>query len=520
MAMDPAVNLKLVEEEWDAALPSLQDFVRIPNLTVSVDSTWETNGLLDRATEHVAAWVRDQKVAGCQVEVLKDPGFSPFLYVEIPGTSGSPKASNTFVMYGHLDKQPHGEGWDADISPTCGTIRDGKLYGRGAGDDGYAVYSSVIAVKVLQRQGIDHPRVVILAETSEESGSPHLAHYVEKLIGRIGEPNAVYCLDSGAEDFNTLWVTTSLRGVVMGSLEVSLIKDGFHSGIGSGIIPDAFRIVRRLLARVEDTETGQILLPELHTKIPVDRQEQMKTLAEEVGRPDVSRAFPWQPGAGPQHSDDVFRMYVDNCWEPTMTVVGFDGLPVPAKAGNVLHPSVKLQISFRIPPLVDHVQAAKAIKEAFERDPPCGARVVAKFGGGHEAAGWNAADPKPQLQEALDKSCSTYFGKPVGYMGLGGTIPLMEMLSKMFPDASLLVTGILGPGTGMHGPNEFLPIDYTKKVTAAVAMVMGVLQPEKPENWPEGVPLPDAGDARPKKRKRTFCFTQPNVPIGQCLCCL
>lgn len=307
----------------------------------------------------------------------------------------------------------------------------------------------------------------------------------------------------------------------MGSLEVSLLREGFHSGFGSGIVPDAFRVARLLLNRVEDVETGRILLPELRTKIPVERQEQMKKLVEDVGRPDVARQFPWQPGARPQFPDDVFKMYVDNTWEPTLTVVGMEGLPEPSKAGNVLHPSVKLQLSFRIPPLVDHAVAIRAIKAALERDPPCGAKVSASFGGGHEAPGWDAAELKPNLQEALRKSCHAYFGKDVGYTGVGGTIPLMEMLSRMFPDASLVVTGVLGPGTGMHGPNEFLPIDYTKKVTAAVAMVMGILEPDESEALPEGVPRPDGGLRRSeRKRKRQFCFTQPNVAIGQCQCCL
>jgi len=507
--------MELVKEEFEAAIPSLQEFVRIPNLSPAYDPDWETNGLLDKVATHAVDWINAQGVEGCTVELLKDPGFSPFVIAEIGGTQGSKKASMTYVMYGHLDKQPHGPGWDPDISPTSGLIRDGKLYGRGGGDDGYAVYTCVIAVKVLQRLGIEHPRVVIVLETTEESGSPHLGHYMEKLAPRIGIPSVVFCMDAGAEDYATLWMTTSLRGVVMGSLEVGLLRAGLHSGFGGGIVPDAFRVARQLLARVEDTETGKVKLPELHTRIPVERQEQMKAAAEVLGRPDLGKDFPWRAGARPQ-VDDVYGMYKANIWEPCMTVVGFDGLPPTSRAGNVLHPSVKMQLSFRLPPLVDHVAAARAVKEALERDPPYGAHVTADFEG-HAAAGWNAPEPRPNLQTALTDACKAVFdGREIGNAGGGGTIPLMNMLSQMFPEASLLCTGVLGPGTNMHGPNECLPIDYTKKVTAAISMVMAALVPEE-GGWPDDVPRPGAARQQTKAR---FCFTRPDVPIGQCLCCL
>jgi len=287
-------------------------------------------------------------------------------------------------------------------------------------------------------------------------------------------------------------------------------------------VPDAFRVARRLLARVEDPDTGDILLPELKTKIPVERQEQTKALASTVGRPGTE--FPWRPGAHPEGEQDAFRMHLANAWEPCMTVTGFDGLPKPERAGNVLNASVKLSLSFRLPPLVDHEKAAKAIKAAFETDPPCGATVTAAFGGGHAAKGWNAPELPENLLKAVSEACRACFGgKDVGYLGIGGTIPLMGMLEQMFPDAAMLVTGVLGPGCNMHGPNECLPIAYTKKFTAAVALVMGTIELAA-DSQPSDVPL--AAHPRPRRRTSTgsskarFCFTQPEVPVGQCLCCL
>jgi len=549
--MDTAKNLQVVSEEWDAALPSLQEFVRIPNITPACDPEWATNGLLMKVTEHVADWVKAQGVAGCTVEILEDEGLSPFLVVEVEGTKGSPKAAETFLMYGHLDKQPHGKGWAAEGSEPCGpvsgTVKEGKygaqLFGRGASDDGYAVYSCIIAVKALQRQGVDHPRMVILGECSEESGSPHLGHYVEKLSKRIGKPHTVYCLDSGAEDYERLWMTTCLRGVIMGTLEVGVLEEGFHSGIGGGVIPDAFRIARQLLARVEDPATGRILVPEMHTKIPIERQQMCKDLADAFGPPHKNRNYPWRPGAGPSDPDAAFEQYLDNLWRPCLTVTGFEGLPETAVAGNILFPGVKMKLSFRIPPLVDNDKAAKAVKEALEKDPPCGASVHYEIKQG--ANGWNAPEVKEDLEVAVATACETYFGgKPLGFTGIGGTIPLLEMLQCMFPEANLLCTGVLGPDTNMHGPNEMLPIDYTKQFTACVALIMGIIDIKENTSWPEDVPKPDKDHVRspkssspassprspggksPKLSPRRnpgaprFCFARPDVPVGQCPCCL
>eukprot|EP00929_Paragymnodinium_shiwhaense_P062838 TRINITY_DN3138_c0_g1_i1.p1 TRINITY_DN3138_c0_g1~~TRINITY_DN3138_c0_g1_i1.p1 ORF type:complete len:551 (+),score=138.12 TRINITY_DN3138_c0_g1_i1:3-1655(+) len=516
--VDPAMTRRIVDEEWERALPNLQDFVRIPNLSTAYDPDWETNGLLDKACQHMTSWVKEQNIEGLKIETLKDPGYSPFMIIEIPGTKGSSKAATTFCMYGHLDKQPHGPGWDADIDPVGGMIRDGKLYGRGAADDGYAVYSCIIAVKALQKQGLPHPKMVIIAETSEESGSPHLGHYMEKLQDRIGTPAAVFCLDSVVENYDTMWMTTSLRGVVSGTVEVSVLKDGLHSGFGGGIVPDAFRVARMLLERAEDTQTGKVKVPEMYTKIPVERQEQMKSLAQLIPRADLNRRFAWVNGSRPMHETEPFNMYKANAWEPCMTVVGFEGLPVPQRAGNVLNAKLRLQVSFRIPPLVDQNKAAKAVEELFNKDPPYGASVTAKFVG-HAAPGWNCPDFSPNLDEALQKACAAYFdGKKVASSGAGVTIPLMNMLSDMFPNSSLVCTGVLGPGTNMHGPNEHLPIEYTKKVTAAVAMTMGCLKTEQ-DSWPADIPRPDQAREPPRKKPR-FCFTRPDLPVGQCLCCL
>eukprot|EP00933_Yihiella_yeosuensis_P034893 TRINITY_DN28397_c0_g1_i1.p1 TRINITY_DN28397_c0_g1~~TRINITY_DN28397_c0_g1_i1.p1 ORF type:complete len:537 (-),score=103.45 TRINITY_DN28397_c0_g1_i1:359-1918(-) len=508
---DADANLKIVREEWASSLSALQELVRIPNTTVRTDLEWETNGLLDKATKHVADWFESQNIKGCKVEIFKDPGYIPFLYIEIAATPNSPKAASTFLMYGHIDKQPHGDGWDPDIAPTGAVVRDGKLYGRGAVDDGYHPFCYGIAIKALQRQGKAHPRMVILSECSEESGSMHLGHYVEKLAPRIGTPSACFCCDAGGDDYETLWVTTSLRGTIRASVNISMLKTGQHSGVFGGAFPDPFRVARMLLARIEDPNTGKILVPECHTKIPIERQSEMKALAISHGfLPGIKDQL--VEGAKPQ-TEDAFEMRVNSAWAPCMAVCGIDGLPSVAMASPVIHPSVRMMVVIRIPPLVEADVAVKAVKEALESNPPYGAKVEATVTGYN---GWNAPDLKPNLKEACERACKTYWsGKGIANQCGGGGIPLMNMLSDMFPESSILCTGALGPGGNMHGPNEFLHLEHVQKLTASLAMTMAILEPD--QSWPDDVPRPGA---MPEKKKPRYCFKMPELMVGQCACCL
>jgi len=378
-----------------------------------------------------------------------------------------------------------------------------------AGDDGYHPFCYGIAIKTLQRQGIAHPRMVILSECSEESGSRHLGHYVEKLAPRIGTPSVCFCCDAGGDDYDTLWVTTSLRGTMRVKMEITMLKNGQHSGVFGGALPDPFRVLRLLLNRIEDPVSGKIKLPELHTKIPVEKQQDMKALADTKGYvPGVSEQL--VEGARPS-TEDSFQMRVNTSWAPSMTVCGFEGLPNVAMASPTIHPSVRVMLVIRIPPLVDADIAVAAVKDVLETDPPYGAKVDATVTG---YCGWNAPELKPNMKRALEKSCQTYWGNPIAKNCAGGGIPLMNMLSEMFPEASILCTGALGPGGNMHGPNEFLHLEHVQKLTASLSMTMGILQPDK--KWPDDVPRPEIlGGKKPR-----YCFRMPELMVGQCPCCM
>jgi acetylornithine deacetylase/succinyl-diaminopimelate desuccinylase-like protein len=372
------------------------------------------------------------------------------------------------LMYGHMDKQPEFTGWAEGLGPWTPVIRNGRLYGRGGADDGYAVFGSLLALKALAEQQIPHARCVIIIEGSEESGSPDLPAYIDALADRIGEPSLVVCLDAECGNYDQFWCTTSLRGNLTGTLRVDVLREGVHSGMASGIAASSMRIARAVLDRVEDSATGRITLDALHAKIPEDRLQQARAAAKALGD-EVYRKLPWVAGMQPMDKDPA-ELLLNSTWRPTLSVTGVDGIPSLSDAGNVLRPYTAFKLSFRLPPGVDPELASNAVKETLERDPPYGAKVT--FDADPAAEGWNAPSTAPWLAGAMSAASKSYFGKDAMYMGVGGTIPFMGMLNAKFPKTQFLVTGVLGPQSNAHGPNEFLDIETGKKVTACVAHVV------------------------------------------------
>jgi len=453
-----------VNTTWDASiLPALEAYIRIPNQSPAFDPQWKAHGHMDRATDLIERWMREQGIEGMKLERIEAPGRTPILFAEIPG-----EGEDTVLLYGHLDKQPPMLPWDEGLGPWEPVIRDGKLYGRGGADDGYAAFASLTAIRALKREGIPHARCVVLIEACEESGSYDLPHYIDLLADRIGTPSLVVCLDSGCATYDQLWSTTSLRGLVGGTLSVKILSAGVHSGEATGVVASTFRIARLLLSRIEDAETGEILLPELHTEIPSQRREQATDMAAVLGD-EIPHHYPFVSGARPVVADPA-EMLLARTWRPTLAVTGANGLPPIESAGNVLRPKTELKLSIRIPPGVDPERAQAAVKTALEKDPPYGAEV--RFEGEAAAAGWAAPPLAPWLERAAREASEVYFGKPACYMGEGGTIPFMAMLGRKFPDAQFMITGLLGPGSNAHGPNEFLMISTAKNLTSAVSHVL------------------------------------------------
>jgi acetylornithine deacetylase/succinyl-diaminopimelate desuccinylase-like protein len=462
--MDRKITASFVNDLWDnSIIPELCDYIKVPNKSPMFDPDWEKNGHMDKAVEMLRAWCAEQPIDGMQIEVVRLPGRTPLLFIEIPG-----KSDDVVLLYGHYDKQPEFTGWEKDLDPWQPVIRDGKLYGRGGADDGYAVFGSLAAIRALREQGIDHARCVILVEGCEESGSFDLPYYIDQLEDRIGSPSLVVCLDAESGNYEQLWCTTSLRGNLTGTLSVDVLTEGVHSGGAGGIVPSSFRILRQLLSRIEDESDGRILLDDLHVDIPEQRLRQAELAAETLGGL-VYQKYPWVRTDGIP-SDSAMELLLNNTWRPNLTITGAEGLPDMLNAGNVMLPGMKLKLSFRLPPSCDADQAASAVKKALEANPPAFAKV--NFEIESTMAGWNAPAVAQWLEASMQKGSLDYFDRESLYMGTGGTIPFMGMLGEKFPDAQFLVTGLLGPKSNAHGPNEFLHIETGKRLTCCVAQVL------------------------------------------------
>ena len=465
--MDKKLTADFVGAAWDKSIvPALTEYIRIPNKSPAYDADWQKHGHMDRAVKLIEGWCRSREIEGMKLEVVRLPDRTPVIFMEIPGTNG--KSDDTVLLYGHLDKQPEMTGWNAGLGPWEPVMKGDKLYGRGGADDGYAAFASLAAIGALEAQKTPHTRCVVLIEACEESGSYDLPFYIDHLEKRIGPVSLVVCLDSGCGNYDQLWSTTSLRGIAAGTLTVEVLKEGVHSGHGSGIVPSSFRVLRSLLSRLEDEKTGQILPKELFVDIPDQRMKQAKATADALGNV-VWEEFPW---AGKTHavSKDNTELILNRTWRPTLSIVGASGMPEPKDAGNVLRPKTTVKVSVRVPPTADAAKATKKLKELFEKDPPYGAKVTFEEEG--DSAGWNAPELAPWLEKATTNASTAYFGKPAMYMGEGGSIPFMGMLGKKFPKAQFLITGVLGPQSNAHGPNEFLHVPTGKKLTSCVAAVI------------------------------------------------
>jgi acetylornithine deacetylase/succinyl-diaminopimelate desuccinylase-like protein len=482
--LDANQALAQVSAQWNTDIVRrLTDYIAIPAKSPAFDADWAAHGYIETVVRNAADWVLAQKVPGLRLEIVRlqrpdGTPRTPVLFFEIASTKAD--AGQTVLMYGHLDKQPEFNGWRNDLGPWTPKYEDGKLYGRGGADDGYAVYAAIAAVQALKSQNVPHPRIVGLIETCEESGSYDLLPYIDALRApandRLGDVGLVVCLDSGAGNYDQLWLTTSLRGMASGTLKVEILTEGIHSGDASGLVPSSFRILRHVLDRLEDSATGRLLPASFHCEVPPDRLAQAQATAAILG-PELFKRFPWAhydcggstTFALPTTTDPL-QALLNRTWIPTLSVTGADGFPAMKDAGNVLRPWTAFKLSLRLPPLVDAAAAVQELKALLEDNAPYQARVTFESAGG--ATGWNAPTSTPWFEQALDAASQAHFATSCGYIGQGGTIPLMNMLSQGFPKAQMMVCGVLGPKSNAHGPNEFLHVPYGKKLTASVAQVM------------------------------------------------
>jgi acetylornithine deacetylase/succinyl-diaminopimelate desuccinylase-like protein len=468
--MDTAPLQRFVDTLWeDEIVPRLTEYIRIPNKSPMFDPQWAEHGYMDDAVKLMETWARGKLAAlkGATLEVVRLPGRTPLICIDVPAANGG-RQDDTVILYGHLDKQPEMTGWADGLGPWTPVRKGDKLFGRGGADDGYAIFGSLAALLALREQKLPQARCVVLIEACEESGSYDLPFYVDHLKDRLGKPSLVICLDSGCGNYEQLWLTTSLRGLAGGNLRVQVLTEGVHSGSASGVVASSFRILRQVLSRLEDEKTGRIKPKDFYVKIPPQRVKQARALTKVLGRTIYSE-FPFVDGMKPV-TTNLAELVLNRTWRPQLAVTGVDGVPPLASAGNVLRPHTAVKLSLRLPPTLDGKKAARALKRLLEKDPPYGAKVTLETE--KSGTGWNAPQLSPWLEQAVAEASRRHFGKPAAWMGEGGTIPFMGMLGEKFPAAQFLVTGVLGPHSNAHGPNEFLHLPTGKRVSMVVADIV------------------------------------------------
>ncbi len=461
--IEPNKLSQMVETFWESdIIDSLSEYIEIPNKSPHFDPDWKANGFMDQAMAHVMDWVKSQNIDRLEMELHEIDDLTPTLLLRYPGT-----IDDNVLIYGHLDKQPEFNGWHEGLAPWQAVRREDKLYGRGGADDGYAIYSAIAIIQMLIAWDLPHPNITILIEASEESGSPDLPVYMDKLEDQIGEPSLVIALDSTCGNYEQLWVTTSLRGMLIGELKVQVLEQGAHSGAAGGIVGSSFRLLRQLLSRVEDEHSGAILPSFLNEQVPEIRRREAKA-AGEVLREDFNTMYTYAGQSGPVSSDPT-ELVLNNTWQASLEVTGIDGIPDLKNAGNVLRPYTTAKFALRLPPTTDAEVAEKELTKLLTEDAPNGVEVTFDT---EAAPGWHAPATTPALEAALQKASNAYFGAPSIYLGCGGTIPFMEFLANKLPNSQFVVTGVLGPHSNAHGPNEFLHIPTAKKITACMTSVI------------------------------------------------
>lgn len=456
-----------IEQFWlEEAQPTLMDFIRLPSKSTAFDPQWKEHGYLLQACRLAANWIQ-KIIPDATCEIIEDEGKTPCLFVEI-GSNDLERQEKTIAFYGHLDKQPENEGWKDGLGPWTPYFDGEYLFGRGACDDGYSVFAMITAVETLRRSKMKHPRIVAIFETQEESGSSDLEGYLHQLKAKIGSPECFIVLDNQCGDYNRLWLNTSLRGNISGTLSVSTMSYGVHSGSFSGIVPDPFTVAMTLLGRIQHPETGEILLDTLQAQIPALRLKQIQEVSLRMGD-QIWKTAPLLENVQPKYGNND-AILIQSTWKPSLTIIGIDGIPSIQNAGNVIQGSVSLRLSFRIPPGIDIDNALQSINDCFTQNIPYGCSVT--WNSLEYLPGWCAPSHSVKYEKLFHDAGEQVFEEKTLACGQGASIGFIPKFEKLFPKTEIILIGVLGPQSNAHSPNEALNVLYTQKLIETIAIVL------------------------------------------------
>lgn len=459
-------------------IPAICEFIKIPNQSRNYDPDWKSAKLQLQACDFAMKYAQNLNVKGLKMQLVhENEERTPFIFVEIPAFDGvnsieDPPTSKTVVLYGHLDKQPPlTDQWSEGLYPYIPVRKGNKLYGRGGADDGYAFFACTTVIKALQVSGKPHPRFVLMFETDEESSSKDMVYYMGKFKDQIGDPEVIFCFDSGTTDYDHLTLTTSLRGCLALKMRVSVLKNGVHSGDGGGVIPSSFRIMRKILNEFEDPDTGE-LIPELYVDIPPEKYSQASSLLKKMGG-DIDYKFPFEEGVQKMGKTPL-ENYINRVWKPQLAITGMSGLPSTAKAGNVLLPYTEALISMRLPPTLDAEKAAEDVSNFLDSLEILN-HATFKYEFLVKSSGYVVPDYSNKLLETLRTAGAQAFLKPLLLSGDGISIPFMKMINEVYPSVPIVMAGVLGPESNAHCPNEMLRVDYLEKLMVSMGLIFADL---------------------------------------------
>ena len=442
-------------------LPTLIDFIRIPNLSPAYDYNWNTNGLLLKAANLIISYAKSLDIKNANINLIQDKGRTPLIFIDISATRIND--TRTVLLYAHFDKQPYGEGWDEDKFPTNPVIINGRLYGRGSADDGYASFSILTAIKACQDHNCPLPRICLIFEGAEESTDEDLTYYFDKLLPVIGNNVIAFIpLDSGGPSYDRLWINNSLRGIVKFDINIqSLDLDCNFGPEASGRVAENLFLLRKVLDGVMDSTTGEILIDELFVKeIPKSIEEEMDKEIEIVGDTFFD-TIPLYDGVKPLKTD-VKEAIINYRWKPSCSILGIDNCPKIEENGFGVSKSIKVRVGIRLPPGVDYKVAIEALKKTISQNIYFGAKIELVYASGSN--GWHLSNFSSRTKNIFNKASLEYFGNEIVLRGGGGSIPFISYFQTKYPNADVICTGISGSDSNEHGPNENLNIEACKKM--------------------------------------------------------